>query len=208
MYHDFGSWQVGDMGSHTMDLAWNAIDADLPINAKATGHPWHPEVCPSDHHSTFTIPANGWRSEISLEWIQGTLKPESPHKAIDITKIGHGAMFRGTKGTLISDFGSRILVPNGGEADMTYYNSPSGDEVSGPHGDFFGQWINACRGDLKTSCDFDYAGRMIETLMLGLAAHRAGRELKYDPRAGRVTNYAEANDYLRKEYRKGWVLDG
>ena len=30
MYHDFGSWQVGDMGSHTMDLAWNAIDADLP----------------------------------------------------------------------------------------------------------------------------------------------------------------------------------
>ncbi|HWH68491.1 MAG TPA: Gfo/Idh/MocA family oxidoreductase, partial [Candidatus Sulfotelmatobacter sp.] len=27
MYWDFGSGQVGDMGSHTMDIAWNAIDA-------------------------------------------------------------------------------------------------------------------------------------------------------------------------------------
>jgi len=26
IYQEFGSWQIGDMGSHTMDLAWNAID--------------------------------------------------------------------------------------------------------------------------------------------------------------------------------------
>ncbi|NUN94669.1 MAG: Gfo/Idh/MocA family oxidoreductase, partial [Candidatus Omnitrophica bacterium] len=29
MYWDFGTGQIGDMGSHTMDIAWNAIDADL-----------------------------------------------------------------------------------------------------------------------------------------------------------------------------------
>ena len=45
-------------------------------------------------------------------------------------------------------------------------------------------------------------------LMLGLVAHRAGRELKYDAAAGRVTNDPGANDYLYKEYRKGWVLNG
>jgi hypothetical protein len=49
---------------------------------------------------------------------------------------------------------------------------------------------------------------MIETLMLGLAAHRAGKELKYDPVSGRITNDSVANDYLRKEYREGWVLNG
>ncbi|MHC4623676.1 MAG: Gfo/Idh/MocA family protein, partial [Planctomycetota bacterium] len=37
MYWDFGSGQVGDMGSHTMDIAWNAIDAGLPISAEAEG---------------------------------------------------------------------------------------------------------------------------------------------------------------------------
>jgi len=144
-------------------------------------------------------------------------------------------MFRGTKGTLVADFGNRILVPAGTGADMTYYEAPSKRQVAPPHGhfagqwitackgsilkiscdqvvppngDFVGQWINACKGNLKTSCDFDYAGRMIETLMLGLAAHKAGKKLNYDPVEGRVTNDPIANDYLRKEYRKGWVLNG
>jgi predicted dehydrogenase len=207
MYHDFGSWQVGDMGSHTMDLAWNAIDADLPTRASASGDPYHPEVCPSDHHAIFYFPANDWRGEIRVEWFQGNLKPESPHPAIDLAKIGHGVMFTGTKGALLADFRNRMLMPSGG-ADMTYYQAPKTDQVAPPHGDFVGQWVNACKGDLKTSCDFDYAGRMIETLMLGLEAHRAGKELAYDPVAGRVTNDTVANDYLRKEYRKGWELNG
>jgi hypothetical protein len=56
--------------------------------------------------------------------------------------------------------------------------------------------------------DFDYAGRMIETLMLGLAAHKAGMVLNYDPSAGRVTNYSASNENIKKEYRKGWVLNG
>jgi len=209
MYHDFGSWQVGDMGSHTMDLAWNAIDAGIPITAEAIGDPYNNEVCPSDLHAVFTIPANKWRSEIQLEWFQGTLKPESPHKAIDISKIGHGVLFKGTKGSLLADFRSRMLIPEIQGADMTYYDSPSKKEVAPPHGNFVQQWLNACKtGNLKTSCDFDYAGRMIETLMLGLAAHRAGKKLEYDSKAGRVTNDTAANDYLGKEYRKGWVLHG
>jgi hypothetical protein len=49
---------------------------------------------------------------------------------------------------------------------------------------------------------------MIETLMLGLVAHRAGKELTYDPVAGQITNDSAANSYLQKEYRKGWVLNG
>ena len=44
MYWDFGSGQVGDMGSHTMDLVWNAIDAELPTTAEAKGDPFNPEV--------------------------------------------------------------------------------------------------------------------------------------------------------------------
>ena len=208
MYHDFGSWQVGDMGSHTMDLAWNAIDADLPTSAIAEGDPYHPEVCPSDLHNTFDFPANDWRGEITVEWFQGTLKPEAPHRAIDMSKIGHGAMFKGTKGTLIADFRTRMIVPAQEGADMTHYHSPGKDEVAPEHGSFVGQWIDACKGDLKTSCDFDYAGRMIETLMLGLVAHRAGKKITYDSASGQVTNVSSANDYLSKEYRKGWELNG
>jgi len=208
MYHDFGSWQVGDMGSHTMDLAWNAIDAGIPTSAETSGDPYHDEVCPSDLHAVFQMPANNWRDEIQLEWFQGNLKPESPHKAIDISRIGHGVLFKGTKGSLLADFSSRILIPEVEGADMTYYDSPSNKEVAPDHGHFTAQWVRACKDDLKTSCDFDYAGQMIETLMLGLAAHRAGKKLEYDSKSGTVTNDSAANDYLKKEYRPGWSLHG
>ena len=47
MYRDFGNWQIGDMGSHTMDLAFNPLDADYPISAEAEGEPYNSEVAPS-----------------------------------------------------------------------------------------------------------------------------------------------------------------
>ena len=62
MYWDFGSGQVGDMGSHTMDLAWNAIDAGLPTSAEGKGDPFNPEVTPVKLETHFEIPANDWRS--------------------------------------------------------------------------------------------------------------------------------------------------
>ncbi len=107
-----------------------------------------------------------------------------------------------------SSISNRILIPEVEGADMTYYDSPSSKEVAPAHGHFTAQWVQACKGDLKTSCDFDYAGRMIETLMLGLAAHRAGKKLQYDSKSGTVTNDSAANDYLKKEYRPGWSLHG
>jgi hypothetical protein len=48
----------------------------------------------------------------------------------------------------------------------------------------------------------------MEQMLLGLVAHHAGKKLEYDAAAGRVTNMAEANDYLKREYRSGWKLNG
>ncbi len=70
------------------------------------------------------------------------------------------------------------------------------------------EWINACKGDLKTSCDFVYGGNLIEQMLLGLVSYRVGRKIEYDGTAGRVTNIPEANQYLSREYRPGWTLNG
>ena len=85
-------------------------------------------------------------------------------------------------------------------------------------GDIFQvEWLEACKGryntlthgtSSKTHCDFDYSGTMIEQMLLGLVAHRVGKKLEYDPAAGRVTNSIEANDYLRRQYRTNWTLNG
>ena len=208
MYWDFGTGQVGDMGAHTMDLVWNAIDADLPMSAVAKGDPYNPEVTPVELEATFMIPANNWRGEIGITWYQGGAMPRSPKEHIDLNKIGHGAMFKGTKGYLIADFHSRVLLPFGDDADLSYYDRRSKKDMAPKAKHFQKEWIDACKGDLKTSCDFDYNGRMAEMMALGLAAYRAGEKLNYDPAKGQVTNNTEANKYLARKYRKGWTMNG
>jgi len=208
MYWDFGNGQVGDMGSHTMDLAWNAIDATLPISAEGKGDPYNPEVSPVRLETHFEHPANSWRPAIRVSWYQGGAMPDTPSKYIDLKKIDHGAMFEGTKGDLIADFNSRVIFPYGKGSDMTYYHPRSADQVLPPLGDFQKQWIKACKGDLKTACDFEYSGNMIEQMLLGLVAYRVGKKISYDGATGRVTDCPEANELLRHTYRPGWTLNG
>jgi len=92
--------------------------------------------------------------------------------------------------------------------------------VSAPAGridPFQAEWLAACKGQSnsakhgtssKTHCDFDYSGTMIEQMLLGLVAHRAGKRLEYDGASGRVTNAPEANEYLKRSYRPNWTLNG
>lgn len=199
MYWDFGSGQIGDMGSHTMDLAWNALDADLPISAEATGDEFNPDVTPVKLASHFQIPANDWRPEIKLSWYQGGAMPDSPFARN--SRIGHGAMFVGTKGTIIADFGSHAIIPKGTPEDQKF----SRKGVKGGY-DFQGQWVDACKGGPEPDCNFDYAGKLIETMLLGLVAYRTGGKIEY--KDGKVTNSSKGQDLLSKAYREGWPLIG
>ena len=208
MYWDFGSGQIGDMGTHTMDLAWNAIDAGLPTSAEGKGDPFNPEVTPVKLETRFEVPANSWRPGISVSWHQGGALPESPTPFVDLKKIDHGVMFEGSKGVLIADFKSRILLPQGNQADLTYYKPRTSQTLLPPIRDFQQQWIDACKGKDKTACDFDYAGPMIEMMLLGLVAYRVGKKIQYDGATGRVTDCPEANELLRRTYRPGWTLNG
>jgi predicted dehydrogenase len=206
MFWDFGSGQIGDMGSHTMDLAWNAIDAGLPTSADAHGEEYNPDVTPVDLTATFEHPANDWRPAIKVTWYQGAHKPNAI-SGVDVSQIGHGVLFEGDTGYLAADFGKNQLHAKSG-GDLSHYAPrPKGKQIP-PMGGFQQQWINACKTDLKTSCDMDYSGTAIEQMLLGLVAYRVGKRIDYEAKIGCVTNSDEANELLSKEYRDGWPLDG
>jgi len=209
MYWDFGTGQVGDMGSHTMDLAWNALDGDLPTSAEADpkSDKFNPEVTPVGLHMMWDIPKNDWRDEVRVHWYQGGMMPNSPTKWLDLKKIGHGAMFKGSDGFIVSDFGARLIIPYGKAADMTYYKPRPKEKLIPPFGSFQGQWVNAAKGDKKTTCNFDYAGKMIEMMMLGLVAYRVGKKIDYNGATGKSSN-EEANKLMVRAKREGWKLDG
>jgi predicted dehydrogenase len=302
MYRDFGVGQIGDMGAHTMDLAWNAIDAVLPTSVEVDQEltdKYDPNICPVKLKVTFEHPANSWRGPIQVVWYQGGLKPNPPKSYIDLSRVGNGAIFEGTKGSIFADFTTRTIVPNNDDGDFTYYKRrdksqlmplvggsgqptqamPQGPRPGGgrppmqrpalpagftawpttdraangfpviqhladgapaalglPNEDvqrilaaekegrpagradiFQLEWLAACKGQnnsavhgtsSKTHCDFDYSGAMIEQMLLGLVAHRAGKKLDYDGATGRITNMAEANDWLKRKYRDNWTLNG
>jgi hypothetical protein len=69
-------------------------------------------------------------------------------------------------------------------------------------------WVNAIKGKEKATCPFEYASRLTETMLLGVVAMKAGqgKRIYYDGEKGQITNDSNANQYLQREYRKGWSL--
>ena len=66
------------------------------------------------------------------------------------------------------------------------------------------QWIAAVRGGPQSPSSFLNAGPISEAVNLYAVALRTGKKLLYDGESRKITNVAEANKYLSREYRKGW----
>jgi hypothetical protein len=69
-------------------------------------------------------------------------------------------------------------------------------------------WVKAIKGEAKASSPLEYAAQLTETMLLGIVALRTGqgRKILYDGQNMRVTNIADANQYLTREYRAGWAV--
>ncbi|MDM8008186.1 MAG: hypothetical protein QUV05_18765, partial [Phycisphaerae bacterium] len=81
--------------------------------------------------------------------------------------------------------------------------APTLPRVTGEH---HAEWIRACKGEGKTLSNFDYAGPLSEMVLLGSLAIRVRQRIEWDAANMKVTNVSKANDYLRRDYRKGWTL--
>ncbi len=132
MYRDFGVGQMGDMGAHTMDLLWNAIDAGAPTAIEVdqeVSDKYDPNINPVKLKVTFEHPKNSWRGPVKVVWYQGGLKPNPPRSYVDVTRVGNGAIFEGTKGSIVCDFNSRLIIPNNDDGDMTYYRRRTKEQL-------------------------------------------------------------------------------
>ena len=207
-FWDFGSGQIGDMGSHMIDMAYWGLDLQLPTSCEAKGTPVSSDTCPQWLTAEWDHPANGWRPAIKLYWYDGGKKPGMPAEAFDREKLFKGVLFKGDKGWLLADYGLRILMPKQNAGDMTHYKSPKPDELIPPSLGHHKEWIVACKTGKPTTCNFDYSGALVENNLLALVAYRVGKKLEWDAGNLKATNCPEADKYIRKTYRKGWVLNG
>ena len=204
-FWDFGSGQIGDMGSHMIDMAYWALDLRFPTSCQADGSPVSTDTCPTEMSASWEHPANDWRPEVKVSWYDGGRKPGMPSPVFDREKMFKGVIFNGEKGFLVADYGYRMVMLKG---DMTHYQSPKPAELIPPSPGHHAEWIIGCKTGKPTLCNFDYSGALIEHNLLAMVAYRVGKKLDWDAKNLKATNCPAADQYIRKTYRKGWVLNG
>jgi predicted dehydrogenase len=213
---DFGGGLLADMACHYMDLPHWALNLRTPSTISARGRVTYkgdndvPDLLQVDYE----YPARGSLPAVHLTWYHGVSGPDLDGKVTYRTgsAIGRdgkpqahafssGVLFEGEKGNLLADYNFLQLLPEERFRDFELPR-PTIIRSIGHHR----EWLNAIRNGGNTTCNFDYSGALSETVLLGNVAYRSGARLQYDAKSGRITNNERANEYLRREYRKGWTL--
>lgn len=197
---DFGNGTMSDLGSHWIDLPFWALKLDAPLTVEAAGPSPHAELAPASMSATYRYGARGDLPALSLTWYQGELKPEL-WKENKIPQWGSAVLFVGSKGMLLADYGKHVLLP---EKDFADFKRPAKTIVDSLG--HYAEWLHACKTGAATTCPFSYSGPLTEANHLGNVAYRAGKRIEWDAKALRIANVPAAEQYLGREYRKGWTL--
>lgn len=193
---EYGSGALGDIAPHSMNVIFWALDLGAPsaVEVMETSG-MRAEMYPDWSVLRFDWAGRGVHPPLKIYWYDGGKRPPEP-----ISGGGRGGLvWIGTKGSLPQGRG-----PYFGRKADPYPTPPQRDwgreEV---HKD----WAEAVKAGRQAPCHFGYAGPFTEAYQLGNVALRTGHRIEWDPLAFRVTNCREANQYLKREYRRGWELD-
>jgi hypothetical protein len=116
-------------------------------------------------------------------------------------RVPDGSLFVGDKGMLTTGtYGENTrLIP---VAKMKDYRFPPPLLTRSPG--HYRDWIRASKGGDPACSNFSVAAPFVEWMLLGVIALRVEGKLEYDPAKMRITNNADANKYLKPNFRKGW----
>ena len=201
---DFGGGALGDIGCHTMDAPFYALDLGAPEWVQADCAPTNGETFPDWSVITYQFPARGTQPAVRLVWYDGgKLPPRPPGLEPERTlEERYGYYFLGDSGVIYDPSekcASPRLLP---EARMREAKLPPKSIPRVPGGDPFREWIAACKGGPVPGSSFEYAAPLTEAVMLGNVALRApGRRLRWDAANLRLPDAPELERHLRAESR-------
>lgn len=198
----FGNGLLGDFGCHHMDLVFWALNLLNCETVEAFGAHRDPEGVVGTLRVNYTFPARGDLPPVNLTWWNSQVPTIFAEKGIkDFPAAGN--LFIGSEGMLIADYGMHRLLPEEKFADFKRPEKWIPSSI-GHHA----EWIKACKDNRPqdTTCAFAYAGRLTETVLLGMLAFKANAKIEWDAENLQVKNVPAANQYIRKQYRDGWYL--
>ncbi|MGF2413001.1 Gfo/Idh/MocA family protein [Ferruginibacter sp.] len=195
---------------------------------------YFPESAPAASHVTLKFDNKKSNGHTVLHWMDGGIQPERPDELGANEKMGdggNGVIFVGTKGKMMCDtYGANArLLPlalnNEVKTPVTIAR------VAGGAGGHYKQWVQACIAGYNSkeakelSSPFSIAGPLTETVLMGNLAIRSydikkprtneagkfdypgrGIKLLWDGGNMKITNFDEANQFVKRNYRDGWRL--
>jgi len=203
---DFGTGALGDMGCYSFDTIFRALKLKAPETVVATQSGLNSETFPRQSMVTYEFGARADMPPVKLTWYDGGRKPARPAGLGLGEEFGDGnggILFIGDNGKILCNFhGSNPrIIP---ESKMKEFKEPPKTLPRSIGHDE--EWFRACKGGEQGGANFEVSGPVTETLMLGNVALRFNETLKWDSEALKVTNIAEANKFIQRQYRQGWVL--
>jgi predicted dehydrogenase len=199
---DFGSGTMSDLGSHWNDLPFWALKLDAPRTVVASGPPPHAELAPASMSATYEYGPRAGLPGVKLTWHQGERKPKIWEER-GIPQWDSGVLFIGDDGMVLSNYSKHVLLPEEKFKDFKRPERFIPESIG-----HYQEWIDACKTGAPTTCNFEYAGALTEANHLGNVAYRTGRKIEWDSAKLEASGTPEAARIIRREYRKGWSLEG
>ena len=223
---DFGTGALGDIGCHTMDPVFRALKLGAPLSVQASSTRVNEESFPLSSIVTYEFPARSAEPQAinchtgglsgpaagaiampacKLVWYDGGLRPARPEGLPDGKQMGaNGRLLIGDKGFILNN----AVYPEA--CAKAVANLPESIPASPGH---HREWVEACKGGKPAGSNFDWAGPLAESVLMGNVALRVQlreeltlRRLIWDSAALRFTNLEDANKFVRQDYRPGWTL--
>jgi predicted dehydrogenase len=187
------------------------------------------DSCPSASIIHFEYGPRGNMPGLKLHWYDGGMMPQRPEELKDDEPMGDwsgGVIFEGTKGKIMCDcYGLRPRLLPLSKMEGFKEPAPTLARIPGSMNGHQTSWVAACKAggyeaaNKLASSNFEHAGRLTEMVLMGNLALRSmylkdgdsdkiggKRKLLWDGEKMQITNFAPANQFIKREYRDGWSL--
>ena len=202
---DFGTGSLGDMGCHILDPVFMAVGLSVPLSVRSEGAAPNQWNWALDSRIQYIFPGTTFTAgkRLPVNWYDGSARPPSEIRTLleGDELPGTGSIFVGTQGVMVLPHVSRpLLYP-----DKKFKNLKFPDVKADDH---WGSYVEACLGGTPTTAGFGYSGPLAETVLVGTVATRFPKTTLHWNAAGLAFAEAEANQFVRRQYRDGWGVTG
>ena len=219
-WFDFGGGPLADFTCHIFNTALRALDLTYATRIEVAGEGLAKESYALSTHLQMHFPARRQRDSerdldpVIVHWYDGGRRPDDgllkDVLAIFPKPPEHGCLVIGEKGIIFTNAWSsdaRIkLKDDPALVDINAHEPTKAIPITLPRNvGHMQEWVNAIKGQGRTSSDFDFGGHLTEIGLAGVMAIRLGHEIQWDG-AGLKADDPRADQIITPQYRRAWMM--